>query len=257
MTISAKCSETWQQRGTMLSGTLYRPRSSEPRTSGVVYGYLPTPVAYDATPGGPNNHYEGLGNIAAHGKTWPTPNSIDSSMSKTKLTTTLRWQEEDRQLHLSHAVKIDELGMWPTPRASDDRPQWKTVEDMEESGYGAMLASAVALKEEMERKRREEARPVGFGLAFESSTGGRKTLPTPTASMGDGGGKVNRSNHATIKGISEACPDARGGELNPDWVEWLMGWPIGWTACTRLETVRWRSWLRQHSFALLRELALT
>lgn len=20
------------------------------------------------------------------------------------------------------------------------------------------------------------------------------------------------------------------GELNPDWVEWLMGWPIGWTA---------------------------
>jgi hypothetical protein len=20
-----------------------------------------------------------------------------------------------------------------------------------------------------------------------------------------------------------------GGQLNPEWVEWLMGWPIGWT----------------------------
>ena len=21
-----------------------------------------------------------------------------------------------------------------------------------------------------------------------------------------------------------------GGHLNPDWVEWLMGWPVGWTS---------------------------
>lgn len=29
-----------------------------------------------------------------------------------------------------------------------------------------------------------------------------------------------------------------GGKLNPDWVEWLMGWPIGWTALKALETAR-------------------
>ena len=29
-----------------------------------------------------------------------------------------------------------------------------------------------------------------------------------------------------------------GGKLNPDWVEWLMGWPIGWTALKPLETVK-------------------
>lgn len=29
-----------------------------------------------------------------------------------------------------------------------------------------------------------------------------------------------------------------GGKLNPAWVEWLMGWPIGWTALKPLETVR-------------------
>lgn len=31
--------------------------------------------------------------------------------------------------------------------------------------------------------------------------------------------------------------------LNPDWVEWLMGWPIGWTALRPLATDRFRSWL--------------
>lgn len=27
-----------------------------------------------------------------------------------------------------------------------------------------------------------------------------------------------------------------GGKLNPEWVEWLMGWPIGWTDCAPVET---------------------
>ena len=34
-----------------------------------------------------------------------------------------------------------------------------------------------------------------------------------------------------------------GGHLNPDWIEWLMGWPIGWTALKPLETDRFRLWL--------------
>jgi DNA (cytosine-5)-methyltransferase 1 len=27
-----------------------------------------------------------------------------------------------------------------------------------------------------------------------------------------------------------------GGQLNPTWVEWLMGWPLGWTDLKPLET---------------------
>jgi hypothetical protein len=26
-----------------------------------------------------------------------------------------------------------------------------------------------------------------------------------------------------------------GGKLNPEWVEWLMGWPLGWTDLKPLE----------------------
>lgn len=37
-----------------------------------------------------------------------------------------------------------------------------------------------------------------------------------------------------------------GGQLNPTWVAWLMGWPIGWTALEPLETVKFQQWLEQH-----------
>jgi hypothetical protein len=36
-----------------------------------------------------------------------------------------------------------------------------------------------------------------------------------------------------------------GGQLNPPWVEWLMGWPIGWTDLRPLETDKFQQWLQQ------------
>jgi hypothetical protein len=30
-----------------------------------------------------------------------------------------------------------------------------------------------------------------------------------------------------------------GGSLNPTWVEWLMGWPIGWTDCAPSATAKY------------------
>lgn len=41
--------------------------------------------------------------------------------------------------------------------------------------------------------------------------------------------------------------DARNGRLNPTWVEWLMGWPIGWSALQPLAMDRFREWQQQHS----------
>lgn len=37
------------------------------------------------------------------------------------------------------------------------------------------------------------------------------------------------------------------GQLNPEWVEWLMGWPIGHTALEPLATAKYQEWLQQHS----------
>jgi hypothetical protein len=38
-----------------------------------------------------------------------------------------------------------------------------------------------------------------------------------------------------------------GGKLNPTWIEWLMGWPLGWTDLKPLEMDKFRQWQRQHS----------
>ena len=37
-----------------------------------------------------------------------------------------------------------------------------------------------------------------------------------------------------------------GGTANHNWIEWLMGWPIGWTECGVLETDKFHLWLQQH-----------
>ncbi len=54
--------------------------------------------------------------------------------------------------------------------------------------------------------------------------------------------------HAVQQEELEKDPKAtHGGALNPDWVEWLMGWPLGWTDLKPLETDKYQSWLQQHS----------
>ena len=51
---------------------------------------------------------------------------------------------------------------------------------------------------------------------------GRK-LPTPTASDAQGGLGGKRGGGPNLKTVA-------GGKLNPRWVEWLMGFPVGWTS---------------------------
>ena len=38
-----------------------------------------------------------------------------------------------------------------------------------------------------------------------------------------------------------------GGKPNQNWIEWLMGWPIGWTELRPLEMVKFQQWRQQHS----------
>jgi DNA (cytosine-5)-methyltransferase 1 len=45
--------------------------------------------------------------------------------------------------------------------------------------------------------------------------------------------------------LSQSVSDISGA-LNPLWVEWLMGWPLGWTDLKPLEMDKFQSWLRAH-----------
>lgn len=72
-----------------------------------------------------------------------------------------------------------------------------------------------------------------------------RMLPTPMANDAkNNGGPGQQARKSPQLGA------VVGGALNPPWVEWLMGWPIGWTDSSPLEMDRFRLWLQLHSVSL-------
>jgi hypothetical protein len=98
-------------------------------------------------------------------------------------------------------------GLWPTPLATD----------------GSKCPSGSL------------ARAVNPALqaTFRNKVEGRN-WPTPAARDYR---HPNAKSYAERGGGSkgEQLPNAVGGALNPTWVEWLMGWPLGWTDLKPLE----------------------
>jgi hypothetical protein len=68
-----------------------------------------------------------------------------------------------------------------------------------------------------------------------------RMLPTPCASEARQGYQ-NRNNgkrgqQESLSTVIQGGPaDTVGGSLNPQFVEWLMGYPIGWTSCAASAT---------------------
>lgn len=50
--------------------------------------------------------------------------------------------------------------------------------------------------------------------------------------LADAGEITEEERAAAVRSFQTDGPSA---QLNPDWVEWLMGWPVGWTDITRDE----------------------
>ena len=70
----------------------------------------------------------------------------------------------------------------------------------------------------------------------------RKNLwPTPTAHNAKETNAPSKSERNTPTLAAQA-----GGKLNPTWVEWLMGWPLGWTDLSASATDKFQAWLSSH-----------
>ena len=50
-----------------------------------------------------------------------------------------------------------------------------------------------------------------------------------------------------MRPLPDGSQPRQDGQLNPEWVEWFMGWPIGWTELKPLAMDRFREWRQQHS----------
>lgn len=91
----------------------------------------------------------------------------------------------------------------------------------------------------MEGSRR--ARAARGGTLIEAVSA--RMFATPTARDWRSG----KASKQTMERNSRPLSEQVGGLLNPEWVEWLMGWPIGWTELPPLETAKFHEWQQQHS----------
>lgn len=114
------------------------------------------------------------------------------------------------QTMLAHPTGERGCGLWQTP----------SVEDASRKG------SAEAWREWEQKGRTTQCRLRN------------QVWPTPRAQDGPHG-------PAREEGVEKKDPDKPitiQGQLNPDWVEWLMGWPVGWTALEPMTELIWLDW---------------
>lgn len=71
-------------------------------------------------------------------------------------------------------------------------------------------------------------------------------LPTPTVKGNYNKASLSKKAGDGLATAVNKLETGDGGPLNPEFVEWLMGWPIGWTDSGPLEMAKFRKWLAEH-----------
>jgi hypothetical protein len=122
------------------------------------------------------------------------------------------------------------VNLFPTPRAADGAKGQRTREGaLKEANRGhgidlplfAQLYPTPTVHGDYNRKG--VSANSGDGLA----TYVKKLYPTPT--VNDAKNNAPPSQHVENGRHSNPLNVVAGGALNPTWVEWLMGFPLGWT----------------------------
>jgi hypothetical protein len=144
-------------------------------------------------------------------------------------------------------ISATDFGLLPTPRATDStRRDCRSERNRKSPNLESTVKMWATPKALDGNKRGQVSSDPRNGLA-----GQVKNYPTPQASdcrdRGNLGSPViqRRIQKGKQIGLSMSVSDTSGA-LNPSWVEWLMGWPIGWTDLKPLEMDKFQSWQRMH-----------
>jgi hypothetical protein len=136
---------------------------------------------------------------------------------------------------------------WPNSGSMRSGECWERTmlaRRTEGSGSGSLLPTPTA-STYGSNSGGEKPGPKRYSL---ESMARRGLWPTPTANedaAGTPGGKMQPmlGNHPEVRGTTPE--EWSRGTLNPLWVEWLMGWPIGWTGLEPLGTDKCHSATQQ------------
>jgi len=120
-------------------------------------------------------------------------------------------------------------GRWPTPRARDMHTEKKLTRGANAGPGGTPLIIAI-------RER------------FQTPRASCQDMATMVMSRYSGTDRKAGKPEAQYKPVTEleGMDQSTTGQLNPTWVEWLMGWPLGWTDLRPLATAKYRQWQHSH-----------
>jgi hypothetical protein len=154
-----------------------------------------------------------FGGLESFSETWPRWGTMQSGVCSERVMP-------------AHHTSGTESGSWPTPAARD--------------GKGANSAEHCFVTGTGRKHMDQLPNAVAHG-----GTKTRQMYPTPRCFMHkDALTDRGKSNLGEV--INEQEGMTKTGQLNPPWVEWLMGWPIGWTDLKPLVMDKFQQWLDSH-----------
>jgi hypothetical protein len=151
----------------------------------------------------------------------------------------------DKELTTIKSIEWENQKMWPTPRANNGNENYETsnkrMEKRKKEGRvtGGVRNLATEVQEEQQkmwptpaaRDHKDTGENTDYEkLARKSKLSGAvksKMFLTPGANE-DAAGKPTDKMQRML-GNSPEVRNTGKGTLNPDWVEWMMGYPPGWT----------------------------
>lgn len=170
------------------------------------------------------------------GGVWLTPRASDGVSVENQETFLARMNDRTDSCAQSLAAQVREEKTWPTPtvahavRGNHDEPienYQQRVLDYEEGRAKGKPGKSLGMAVRIEDK---ESWPTPQSRDWKNPVGERYTDPK----------RSNDLNDATD--LAEQGDNGRGGKLNPDWVEFLMGWPVGWTSLDPLPEGTMEAW---------------
>lgn len=187
---STRCYLIWKASATPAKRLLFRLVPSMPRTEETAAPFWPTVCATEAR--------QGL-QIRREGK-------------------------KGTQQSLSTAVRL-----WPTPRANDAEKRGEVSSDPRNGLPGAVRFWPTPTAEQCGMTATTGGRPIEKSTKLSTQVylaEQAKLFPTPTARD-----YKSPDTNPDSKRFSQKTElnSLVGGQLNPTWVEWLMGFPLGWT----------------------------
>ena len=144
------------------------------------------------------------------------------------------------QQTLVQTIEETESGLWPTPN---------TLEGLKPKKIERIM--------EYNQKARPGRSYASMNLREQVVYGKQPIWPTPVVrdykDSGSQAALIRARDKRDSPGLGLLVGAENGGSLNPTWVEWLMGWPLGWTDLKPLETDKSLSVLLQPGNCLHKE----